>query len=135
MQTDVREALADEREKFEAWPFFAKMNDAAREYAWRAWQARAALAAPSQAEPVDAADLAQLNGALVRSRDGYISEAATGLPVLAQWRSETLDWLDAGLATVARLKAASPKPAHRGCERPFGSRRRRRHQSSPSPRP
>lgn len=35
-----------EREKFEAWPFFAKMNDAAREYAWRAWQARASLPFP-----------------------------------------------------------------------------------------
>jgi hypothetical protein len=33
-----------ERAAFEAWPFFAKMNDAAREYAWRGWLERATQA-------------------------------------------------------------------------------------------
>jgi hypothetical protein len=33
-----------ERAAFEAWPFFEKMNDAAREYAWRGWLERATQA-------------------------------------------------------------------------------------------
>lgn len=32
-----------ERKTFEAWSFFSKMNPSAQEYAWRGWQARAAM--------------------------------------------------------------------------------------------
>jgi len=38
--------------------------------------------------------------ALVRARDGYLSEAATGLPVLPQWRDETLRIIESALHNV-----------------------------------
>lgn len=37
------DAETGERAAFEAWEFFDKMNDAAKEYAWRGWKARAQL--------------------------------------------------------------------------------------------
>lgn len=48
--------------------------------------------------------ITQVCHALVRARDGYVSECATGLPCLPSWRAETLEMLNAALNTMAWVK-------------------------------
>ena len=39
----------------------------------------------------------RLRAAVVVARDGYVSERATGLPVLETWRERTIEMLDKAL--------------------------------------
>ena len=43
------------------------------------------------------AERTRLRAAVVTARDGYISERATGKPVLESWRERTLEMLDKAL--------------------------------------
>lgn len=43
-------------------------------------------------------DAGKMRGALVRARDGYISQRATGLPCQSVWLHATLGVIDAALA-------------------------------------
>lgn len=43
-------------------------------------------------------------GALVLARDGYASEAATGLPVLEAWREQTVRKLNVAIDAMQRLR-------------------------------
>lgn len=45
--------------------------------------------------------------ALHRARDGYASEAVTGLPVLAPWRTETLEKVVAAIAAIDAARTAT----------------------------
>ena len=52
-----------------------------------------------------AQEVARLLPALIGARDGYIAEAATGLPCLPTWRDNTLTELDEAIALVAAIRA------------------------------
>ncbi len=52
--------------------------------------------------------LRQASRALVRAKDGYISENATGLPVLPLWRSETLHLLTEAIQAISAHPPAHP---------------------------
>lgn len=48
------------------------------------------------------AEINRLRAAVVVARDGYISERATGRPVLEAWRERTLSILDEALGPIGR---------------------------------
>ena len=50
------------------------------------------------------AERTRLRAAVVTARDGYISERATGKPVLESWRERTLEMLDKALGDNARVQ-------------------------------
>ena len=52
------------------------------------------------AELVRAQERERFVTALRLAREGYASEAATGLPVLAQWRDRTLALIDAAIRST-----------------------------------
>ena len=47
----------------------------------------------------------QVLGALVLARDGYVSEATTGRPVLESWREATVRKINVAIDAVQRLRA------------------------------
>lgn len=58
-----------------------------------------------QAPSLTGPQASQVLGALVRARDGFASEAATGQPVLHSWRDETVRKLQVAIDTMQRLRA------------------------------
>ena len=57
-----------------------------------------------QAPGLPEGQAAQVLGALVLARDGYISEAATGQPVLEAWREATARKLNVAIDAMQRLR-------------------------------
>jgi hypothetical protein len=58
-----------------------------------------------EASRLHGAEIERLRAVLRVAREGYASEAATGLPVLPQWRERTVALIDGALGPNVRAKA------------------------------
>ena len=72
---------------------------------------RAALAAAQPPSAMTEDQITLICHALVRARDGFMSENATGLVTLEMWRNETLTKISQALAVAAYARAAPAAPA------------------------
>ena len=67
--------------------------------------AAAAPVAPPAVQPLTEGQAAQVMGALVLARDGFISEAATGQRVRDDWREATVRKINVAIDTMQRVRA------------------------------
>jgi hypothetical protein len=87
----------EEKAAFEAWDYFEKMNPAAQAYAWRGWEARAALAVP-------AASLGEARDSVTADLLAALEEARAGLLWYRDMHPESADGSDD--ETLERIDAA-----------------------------